>query len=155
MTLEGNLLNTATFRQRKLLRRLRVVGPLFALLCLLPVTISGCSPELLLDPELSKNVRLELVDWHVSGLWVINSPVCWFRVCNYNNRPVTDVTLSYETFDFDNKLLDKGTFTILESGEPVTVPANGLKNCAEQYIGIVSLESDKLSVKLKGVRPAG
>ena len=170
MPLEGNP-NNAPCRQRKLLglwrpdcrmnlarmnlAGLRLLAPALALLGLLPITITGCSPELLLDPEMSKNVRLELVDWHVSGLWVINSPVCWFRVSNYNNRPVTDVTITYETLDFDGKSLDKGTYTILDSGEPTVIPANGLKNCAEQYIGIVSLESDKLSVKLKGVRPAG
>lgn len=104
------------------------------------------------DSTLTKNVRLELLDWHVSGLWVINSPVCWFKVYNYNNQPVTDITIDYQTFDFDGKPLDKGTYTLLDSGEPSVVQANSPKNCAEQYIGIVSLESDKLSCQLKGVR---
>jgi hypothetical protein len=154
MLLEGNT-NNASSRQRKLFSSMRLILPLLALVLILPFTICSCTPELLLDPEATKNVRLELVDWHVSGLWVINSPVCWFRVLNYNNKPVTDVTISYETFDFEGKILDRGTFTLLDSGEPAVIPANGLKNCAEQYIGIVSLESDKLSCKLKGVRPAG
>src|ERR1700729_1605398 len=82
---------------------LRLLAPVIALMFMLPITISGCSPELLLDPELSKNVRIELVDWHVSGLWVINSPVCWFRVYNYNAKPITDITINYETFDFEGK----------------------------------------------------
>ena len=129
-----------------------MIAPAIALLFILPITTSGCAPELLLDPELSKNVRIELVDWHVSGLWVINSPVCWFRVYNYNPQAVTDITITYETFDFEGRTLDKGTYTLLDAGEPTVVQANSPKSIVEQYIGIVSLESDKLSCKLKGVR---
>ena len=139
-------------KQRKLFSFARLFLPVLALLVILPLTTTACTPELLLDPELSKNVRVELLDWHVSGLWVINSPVCWFKVENYNNVPITDITISYETFDFEGKSLDKGTYTLLDAGEPYVVQANSPKNCVEQYIGIVSLESDKLSCKLKGVR---
>jgi hypothetical protein len=130
----------------------RLLAPLFGLLFLLPATVSGCAPDLLFDDQLTKNVRIELVDWHVSGLWVINSPVCWFRVYNYNPRPITDITINYETYDFDGKPLDKGSYTLLDAGEPTVVQANSPKSVVEQYIGIVSLESDKLSCKLKGVR---
>jgi hypothetical protein len=151
MSLEG-IPSNAQSQQRKLTFFVRLLAPLLALLVLLPITVSGCSPELLLDPELSKNVRIELIDWHVSGLWVINSPVCWFRVYNYNAKPITDITINYETFDFEGKPLDKGTYTLLDAGEPSVVQANSPKSCVEQYIGIVSLESDKLSCTLKGVR---
>jgi hypothetical protein len=154
MPLEG-IPSNAPAKQRQLpglSRLLRLLLPLVFLLLILPVTTSGCSPELLLDPELSKNVRIELVDWHVSGLWVINSPVCWFKVYNYNQKAVTDITIAYETFDFEGNALDKGTYTLLDAGEPTVVQANSPKSCVEQYIGIVSLESDKLNCVLKGVR---
>ncbi|MBS2008445.1 MAG: hypothetical protein JST01_15470 [Cyanobacteria bacterium SZAS TMP-1] len=152
MHLEGIPIIAPAKRLFRLPGWLRLLLPVVALFVILPLTTTGCSPELLLDPELTKNVRLELLDWHVSGLWVINSPVCWFRVYNYNNVPITDITIDYQTFDFDGKPLDKGTYTLLDAGEPSVVHANSPKNCVEQYIGIVSLESDKLSCTLKGVR---
>ena len=151
MPLEG-IPSNAPSRQQTLSGLRRLILACVALLFILPITTAGCAPELTLDPELSKNVRLELVDWHVSGLWVINSPVCWFKVYNYNHQPITDITISYETFDFEGRPLDKGTYTMLDAGEPTVVQAESPKSCVEQYIGIVSLESDKLSCKLKGVR---
>jgi len=151
MPLEGIPIN-APAKQRTLPAFVRLLLPLITLFCILPATITACTPDIMFDSTLTKNVRLELLDWHVSGLWVINSPVCWFKVYNYNNQPVTDITIDYQTFDFDGKPLDKGTYTLLDSGEPSVVQANSPKNCAEQYIGIVSLESDKLSCQLKGVR---
>ena len=55
------------------------------------VTVTGCTPELG-DAALTQNTRIELVDWHISGLWVINCPVCWIRVANYNNDAWTGAT---------------------------------------------------------------
>lgn len=99
------------------------------------------------DAELAKNVKIELVDWHVSGLWVINSPVCWIRVINYNNVPIKDVTINYETYDYDGKLLDSGTYTM--DGE---VGAGSVRNFIEQYVGIVKVESDKIAIQLRSVQ---
>ncbi|HEY9714361.1 MAG TPA: hypothetical protein V6C72_12900 [Chroococcales cyanobacterium] len=99
------------------------------------------------DAELTKNVYIELVDWHISGLWVINCPVAWIRVRNYNNRPVKEITIQYNTFDVEGKPLNQGTMTIENS----TVGAGQVKNFAEQYVGLVDLRSEKLSVKLVSV----
>lgn len=120
--------------------------PLFLAIFSICAFACGCTPEGG-DMALTQNVRLEMVDWHIAGLWVINCPVCWLRVYNYNNVPIHDVTLSYVTYDFDGKPLDKGTFVI-----DGTVPPSNIKNFIEQYIGLVSLESDKLSIKLESVK---
>lgn len=130
--------------------RSRLSSTLCAVLIALTMVVlcaSGCSPELIGDAALTQNVRLELVDWHISGLWVINCPVCWLRVENYNHVPITDITVSYVTYDFDGKPLDKGKYTI-----DGTVGPGAVKNFIEQYIGLVSLESDKISIKLDSVR---
>jgi hypothetical protein len=118
---------------------------LLASLLTFSVTVTACTPELG-DDTLTQNTRVELVDWHVSGLWVINSPVCWIRVANYNNVPIKDVTIKYQTFDFDSKPLDQGTYTI--DGE---VGPGQVKNFIEQYVGIVQVESDKIKVELSTV----
>lgn len=107
---------------------------------------SGCAPEPV-DMALTQNVRVEMVDWHVAGLWVINCPVVWFRVYNYNNVPIHDITISYVTYDFEAKPMDHGTYTI-----DGTVAPMGLKNFVEQYVGLVSVESDRLSIKLESVK---
>lgn len=103
-----------------------------------------------LDPEsnyLTSNTKLDLVDWHICGLWVINSPVVWFRVTNYNSVPIHDVTLEYKTFTEDGRELNTGSYTI--EGE---IPPGTTKNFIEQYIGLVDLYTEKLSVKLSSVR---
>ncbi|MBZ0294613.1 MAG: hypothetical protein K8L99_18760, partial [Anaerolineae bacterium] len=64
------------------------------------------------NKELAKNIHLELVDWHIVGLWVINCPVCWIRVNNYNNVPIKNVCFRYKTFGYDGELLTVGTYTI-------------------------------------------
>jgi hypothetical protein len=111
------------------------------------VTVTGCTPEVG-DAALTQNTRIELVDWHISGLWVINCPVCWIRVANYNPVPIKDVTLKYQTYDFDSKLLDEGSYTL--DGE---VGPGQVKNFIEQYVGIVQVESDKLKIELTTVHP--
>ncbi|HEY9718206.1 MAG TPA: hypothetical protein V6C69_12105 [Trichormus sp.] len=100
------------------------------------------------NEALQKNIYIELVDWHISGLWVINAPVAWVRVKNYNNVPVKDVTIQYTTFDFDGTQLDQGNTTL---GEGAEVPAGQVKNFIEQYLGLVNLRSQKLMVKLVSV----
>jgi hypothetical protein len=107
------------------------------------------------DPELTKNVHLELVDWHIVGLWVINSPCCWIRVANYNNVPVKNVTIRYKTFGYRGEMLNESTYT-LSGATPAdaVVKAGSVKNFIEQYIGLVALESDMLSVELVSVERA-
>lgn len=119
-----------------------------ALACLVGsgMLLSSCGGEMGTDAELSKNVYMELVDWHISGLWVINCPVAWMRVLNYNNVPVKNPKVSYATFDYEGKRLSTGTYTM--EGE---VPAGQVKNFIEQYLGLVDLHSDKLAVKFIGV----
>lgn len=117
--------------------------------CVLALFLSSCEVLDLNAEALSRNMRVELIDWHVSGLWVINSPVAWLRVYNYNNVPVHDITVEYSTFDREGKLLNKGNFTI-----EGTVPALQSKNFVELYLGIVDLYSDRLSVRLVSAKPA-
>jgi hypothetical protein len=108
--------------------------------------LSSCGGEMGTDAELSKNVYMELVDWHISGLWVINCPVAWMRVLNYNNVTVKNPKVTYTTFDFEGKPLSSGTYVM--EGE---VHAGEVRNFIEQYLGLVDLHSDKLAVKFIGV----
>lgn len=120
------------------------------LACLTSLLIlSSCDA---IDPEseaLTQNVALELVDWHISGLWVINSPVAWIRVTNYNQVPIHEITLDYETAATDGRPLDHGSFTIEGSVGPCTS-----KNFVELYLGLVDLYSERLSIKLRSVHRA-
>lgn len=98
------------------------------------------------DNELTSHTRFELVDWHISGLWVINCPVAWVRVKNYNPVPIKNITFQYDTYDVDGNHLDQGTYTVEDTVDPGAV-----RNFIEQYLGLVNLHSDKLSVKLISV----
>lgn len=92
------------------------------------------------------------MDWHVSGLWVINCPVAWIKVKNYNPVPIHDIKLRYETFDTHGRPLDSGEFTI-EGTVPAcygTIP--GTKDFIELYLGLVDLYSERLTCKLISVR---
>ena len=121
--------------------------PALTALLIASTSLSGCSgPTCHGDPELTKNVYLELVDWHIVGLWVINCPVCWIRVKNYNNVPIKNVCFQYKTYGYEGELLTTGTYKL-----EYDVPARGLKNCIEQYVGLVDLESDMLSIDLLSV----
>ncbi len=126
----------------------RVLSLLAALL--FSLALSACEA---VDPqaaELTRNTKLELVDWHISGLWVINSPVAWVRVTNYNNVPIHDITFEYTAANVDGKVLDHGTYTI-----EGTVPEGGTtKNFAELYLGLVDLYTERLSLKLLHVKRA-
>ena len=122
---------------------------LLVLACLMVSSLAACGGPSG-NEALTRNTYIELVDWHISGLWVINSPVAWVRVKNYNNVPIKEITLQYTTFDFDGSQLDQSNFTIPD-GE---VGPGQVKNFVEQYLGIVSLHSQKLSVKLLSVTQA-
>lgn len=127
----------------------RFLPPLLAVLSIL-LFATGCATEPPGDMALTHNTRVELVDWHIAGLWVINCPVCWFRVYNYNSVPITGITISYVTYDYEGKPLDKGTFVI--EGDDATVGPGQVHNYIEKYVGLVSLESDKLSTQLVSVK---
>ncbi len=100
------------------------------------------------DMALTKNTYLEMVDWHVTGFWVINAPVVWVRVANYNNVPIKEITFEYDTYDYENKHLTHDVYTIPDS----SVAPGAMKNFIEQYLGLVDLNSQKLSVKLVSVQ---
>lgn len=108
--------------------------------------ITGCSYSPVVDDNLSKHVLVQLIDWHISGLWVINSPVAWVKVTNYNPVPIENIVISYETFNIDGKKLNQAQYTIEE-----VVAANKSKNFIEQYLGLVDLDTEKLKVSLIGV----
>lgn len=98
---------------------------------------------------LTQATALRLVDWHISGLWIINSPVAWVKVTNYNEVPIKDVTFSYTTYTSSGKVLDTGSFEI-----EGTIAPHATRNFVELYLGLVSLESERLSIKLTSVKHA-
>lgn len=124
---------------------LLALATVFVLLGLqfLPVLFRGVDPD---SEELCKNTRVELIDWHIAGLWIINSPVAWFRVTNSNQIPIHDVCVEYRTYALDGRELEHGEYTMEGEIAPGTS-----KNFIEQYIGLVDLYTEKLSVKLKSV----
>jgi hypothetical protein len=133
--------NTFKLRKRFIASRFLVVASLFiAAFC------SSCSSDEPSDATLLRNTYCELVDWHITGLWVINCPVAWVRVANYNSRPIKDVKLKYTTYDFQGTPLDTGTYALEGDVAPGSV-----KNFIEQYLGLVSLHSEKLSIQVIGV----
>ncbi len=115
---------------------------LFIPICLL----TACIPGETGDNDLTKNTYAQLVDWHVTGFWVINCPVAWIRITNYNHVPIKDIQLQYCTYDYYGQKLNEGHYTI-----EYTVPPHSVKNFAELYLGLVDLHSEKLSVKLESV----
>ncbi len=149
---ENGFLRRMFSRALSLRKALLIALPALFALCVAmstSVVTTSCTMIPQGDPNLTANTCLELVDWHISGLWVINCPVAWVRVANRNPVAIKDVTFKYITYDFEGKVLDEGTFTI----EGV-VPAGSMKNFIELYLGLVKLESDKLSVHLVGVNGA-
>jgi hypothetical protein len=105
----------------------------------------GCG-QIVGDDTLTRNTRITLMDWHISGLWVINSPVAWVRVDNYNNCPIKDITFQYSTYDAQGHPLDVGTYNI-----EAKVGARNRKEFIELYLGLVDLYSERLKVKLLSV----
>lgn len=123
---------------------------LVAILSIMSLTSCGL-PEG--DPELAKNVKIELVDWHIVGLWVINCPVCWIRVTNYNSVPITNICFKYTTYSYDGRILTEGHYT-MDKEDDVVQPFGAYanpKNFIEQFIGLVDLESDMLKIELVSV----
>ena len=116
---------------------------------MLVFSLTGCGGPHTASNQLTQFTRVDLMDWHVSGLWVINCPVAWVRVTNYNNVPIKEITLQYNTYTADGRPLDQGTFTI-----EGTVPPLQSKNFIELYLGLVDLYSERLTVKLLSVHPA-
>lgn len=112
------------------------------------VLLSGCGGQPPGCDQLTRYTRLDLMDWHIAGLWVINCPVAWVKVANYNPVPIKDITFQYSTYDINGRPLDKGTFTI-----EGTVPANSTKHFIELYLGLVDLYSERLDIKLISVQP--
>ena len=121
-------------------------------LCLIAAMVTcaavstSCSTHTVGSKELARNVYVELVDWHVSGLWIFNTPICWIRVANYNNVPVKDVRVRFKTFGYNGEELSKGTYTM-----EGTVGPRSVKNFVEQTVGICDIESDMLSIELDAV----
>ncbi len=109
--------------------------------------LAGCGEAMSGDAALTNQTYFELVDWHISGFWVINCPVAWVRIKNFNSVPIKEITFQYNTYDYDGTPLDQGTYTIEGS-----VPAASVKNFPELYVGLVNLHSDKLSCKLLSVK---
>jgi len=111
--------------------------------------LTGCQPASVEDPVLLKNTYFEMVDWHISGFGIINSPVAWVRIGNSNKVPIKDMVLKYVTYDIEGHKLDEGTFTIEETVQPGEV-----KNFIELYLGLVDLHTEQLRVELISVTPA-
>jgi len=109
---------------------------------------TSCGTEESSDAHLLRNTYAELVDWHITGLWVINCPVAWVRVANYNTRPVRDVRIKYTTYDYAGQPLDSGVYVL--EGE---IAPGAVHNYIEQYLGLVNLNSEKLSISIAGVSP--
>lgn len=122
----------------------RLCVALFA--CILLVGCEAHNPE---SQILTQRTQILLMDWHVAGLWVINCPVAWVRVYNYNMVPIKEITFAYYTFTEDGRPLNEGTFTIEGTVEPQTS-----KNFIELYLGLVDLPSQRLTIKLLSVKRA-
>lgn len=125
------------------MRRLLLAG--FTVLAL-GLSLVGCGHVEHKAAELTRHTGMELMDWHIAGLWVINSPVVWVRVTNYNAEPIKEITFQYNTYDVNGKPLNEGTYTI-----EGTVQPHQTKNFIELYVGLVDLYSEHLSLRLKSV----
>ncbi|MBX9671101.1 MAG: hypothetical protein K2X93_26160 [Candidatus Obscuribacterales bacterium] len=133
-------------------RRRRVTVFSTAVIALLSTVVvsvlSSCGAHTIGSVELGKKVYVELVDWHISGLWIFNCPICWIRVVNYNDVPVKEVRVRFKTFGYNGQELSEGTYTM-----EGTIGARSVKNFVEQTVGVVDLESDMLSIELDAVEP--
>lgn len=101
------------------------------------------------DQAIANGTTVSLMDWHISGLWVINCPVAWIRVTNRNPVPIKNINFEYRTYTTDGKPLDTGTYEI-----DGTVPAQSTRNFIELYLGLVALETERLSIRLLSVKRA-
>ena len=107
------------------------------------------------DSALTAQTTATLMDWHISGLWVINSPVAWVRINNNSPYPIKEITFEYRTYSADGKPLDVGTYTIEDHrGKSAVVGPHSAGNFIELYLGVVNLESERLTIKLLSVKRA-
>jgi hypothetical protein len=135
------------FRRKGRARSGGILSGLLVVIFIVCTTLTaGCTTHTIGNAELARNVYVELVDWHVSGLWIFNTPICWIRVVNYNDVPVKDVRVRFKTFGYNGELLSNGTYTMEGSVGPRSV-----KNFVEQTVGLVDIESDMLSIELDAV----
>src|SRR5262249_30416000 len=148
--MRGNLHTASAPRMRFFVRR-GVAAVVSLILAMAP--LHGCS-EGPGDSELTGRTVVELVDWHVAGLWVINCPVAWVRVANYNQVPIKEVTVQYDTYDYDGRHLDSGRTTLSDSAAGSSVAPGQVKNFIEQYLGLIDLHSERLTLKLISVERA-
>jgi nucleotide-binding universal stress UspA family protein len=133
------------FRIRQLLMTFAIIGLLIAFAFNFANTGRIIDPTS--DQAVTANTNFALMDWHISGLWVINCPVAWVRVQNNNSVPIHSILFEYRTFSADGKPLDVGTYEIEGTVAPQTT-----KNFIELYLGLVALESERLSVRLLSVK---
>jgi hypothetical protein len=116
---------------------------------------AGCAIEQPTDKVLLSNTHIRLMDWHISGFGIINSPVAWVLVTNNNLVPITDIVLEYTTFDYEGHQLDVGTCPIVDAnGVPSTLQPGEAKNFIELYLGLVDLQTEQLKVECYSVRAA-
>lgn len=119
--------------------------------CLFAVTLfGGCGTENIEEPTLSSHTRLELIDWHISGLAIINSPVAWVRIWNMNTVPIGDIVLKYTTYDYEGHQLNEGTYTL----DDKVIPPGQRRDYIELYLGLVDINSEQLTVQIQSVHRA-
>ena len=109
--------------------------------------LNSCGSQDVEDPELLRHTRLQLMDWHISGLGIINSPVAWVRIWNDNSVAIGDIVLSYATYDYEGHRLSDGTCPIPDA----KVEPHQRHDYIELYLGLVDLHSEQLSVQIQSV----
>lgn len=135
--------------RQTLFRRLDKVNWLVFFLVSVSLLLFSCTAAETGDANLTKRTYMELVDWHMSGAWIFGAPVAWVRVTNYSPVPIKDVQLKYFTYDFGGRKLNEGIYT-LEG----TIQPGQAKNFIEQYLGVVAISSEQLSIHLLSVSQA-
>jgi hypothetical protein len=122
----------------------------FSFLVLFLVTAlacTGCASDEPADPVLMRNTVCHMVDWHpTSAFGVIKCPVAWIRITNHNTQPIKHIKVEYHTYDIQNQDLDHGIYEL--EGE---VAPGEVRNFTEQYLGLVSTHTEKLSITMVSV----
>lgn len=118
----------------------KVLLSLVLTVCLAACTDIHTKPS---QDRYTKNVQIQLIDWHIIGLWYLNCPSAWICVTNLNNVPIKNISIRYKTYGYKREVLDTGVCTIEQK-----VDAGATKNFTEQALGLVHLESDMLSIEL-------
>ncbi len=139
----------ASLVRQILLRRLGVTSWLILSLLSLSLMLFSCTAAETGNAELTRQTYLQLVDWHMSGAWIFGSPVAWVRVTNYSPVAIKDVQFKYITYDYQSRKLNDGIYT-LEG----TIQPGQSKNFIEQYLNVVDIHSEQLSIHLQSVSQA-